>query len=74
MAVAAAATHLVLMRYCASATWSPVPLMVMTRSWWVESSVVSSNFEMVIMAPVICLRGGESATRGWLVKQKRRQP
>lgn len=46
---------LVLIRYWARAICSIDPLIVITRSWWVPSSVVSSNLDIVISAPVSCL-------------------
>lgn len=45
-------TDLVLMRYCAKATDSAVPVMVMVLS---ELLSRSSQLEMRIMAPLICL-------------------
>jgi hypothetical protein len=47
-------THLMLMRYCARATASGLPVMVMVRSE-LAPSPRSSQFDMRIMAPLICL-------------------
>ena len=46
-------TDLVLMRYCAKATDSAVPVMVIVLS---ELLSRSSQLEIRIMAPLICLR------------------
>ena len=46
--------------------------MVMMRSWCVASSVASSNLEMVIMAPVICLKTRSRSVTA--VQWKRSEP
>ena len=47
-------TYLMLMRYCASATDSALPVMVMVRSVF-EPGSLSSQLEMRIIAPLSCL-------------------
>ena len=48
-------THLMLIRYCARATDSALPVMVIVRSMLPPDSR-SSQFEMRIMAPLSCLQ------------------
>ena len=51
-------THLILIRYCARATDSALPVIVMVRSILLPDSR-SSQFEIRIMAPLSCLKQNE---------------